>query len=160
MNLGTSDLLRAIANDRQFERFCGAAGAPELARDERYRTNAGRVVNRAVLVPEIDRLCRQKTTKAWVAALASLGVPCGPINNLAEVFDEPQVKHRKMRIDLPHALGGKVPQVRNPVLYSRTPLEYRDAPPLLGEHTRAVLQQELGLSDSELDELKTGGAIG
>ena len=150
----------AVGNDRQFESFCGAAGVPALARDERYRTNAGRVANRAVLVPEIDRLCRQKTTKTWLAALAPLGVPCGPINNLAQVFDEPQVKHRKMRFDLPHPQGGQVPQVRNPVLYSRTKLEYRDPPPLLGQHTRSVLQQELGINGAELDALSSDGVIG
>ncbi|MGH8135788.1 MAG: CaiB/BaiF CoA transferase family protein [Steroidobacteraceae bacterium] len=158
----TSDgyLMLAVGNDRQFESFCGAAGRPGLAKDERYRTNAGRVANRAVLVPEIDRLCRAQTTKAWLAALAPLGVPCGPINDLAEVFDEPQVKHRKMRFDLPHAKGGQVPQVRNPILYSRTKLEYRDAPPLLGQHTRIVLQKELAISDAKLEIFKRDGVIG
>ena len=150
----------AVGNDRQFARFCGVAGLPELAADARYRTNAGRVANRGVLVPEIDRLCRQKTTRQWLDALAPVGVPCGPINNLAEVFDEPQVKHRKMRFDLPHPQGGQVPQVRNPVLYSRTNLEYRDAPPLLGQHTAEVLKRELGLAAGELQSLKTDGTIG
>ena len=153
-------LMLAVGNDRQFAGFCGVAGLPELAADARYRTNAGRVANRATLVPEIDRLCRQKTTRQWLDALAPVGVPCGPINNLAEVFDEPQVKHRKMRFDLPHPQGGQVPQVRNPVLYSRTNLEYRDAPPLLGQHTAEVLKRELGLAAGELQSLKTDGTIG
>jgi len=153
-------LMLAVGNDRQFASFCGVAGRPELAADERYRTNAGRVANRGLLVPEIDRLCRQKTTRQWLDALAPVGVPCGPINNLAEVFDEPQVKHRKMRFDLPHPQGGQVPQVRNPVLYSRTNLEYRDAPPLLGQHTAEVLKRELGLAAGELQSLKTDGTIG
>jgi crotonobetainyl-CoA:carnitine CoA-transferase CaiB-like acyl-CoA transferase len=152
-------LMLAVGNDRQFEIFCGAAGRPGLAADERYRTNAGRVSNRAQLIPEIDRLCRQKTTRQWIDELASAGVPCGPINDLAQVFDEPQVKHRKMRFDLPHPQGGSVPQVRNPVLYSRTNLEYRDPPPLLGEHTRAVLQQELGLSAVEFESLRSDGVV-
>ena len=153
-------LMLAVGNDRQFDSFCGVAGRPELAKDERYRTNAGRVANRAVLVPEIDRLCRQKTTRQWLAVLAPLGVPCGPINNLAEVFDEPQVKHRKLRFDLPHPEGGSVPQVRNPVLYSRTTLEYRDPPPLLGEHTAQVLAEELGISASEFSSLRSDGVLG
>lgn len=152
-------LMLAVGNDRQFASFCAAAGRPELATDERFRRNAGRVSNRAALVPDIDRLCRQKTTRQWLAALAPLGVPCGPINNLAEVFDEPQVQHRKMRFDLPHPLGGKVPQVRNPVLYSRSNLEYRDPPPLLGQHTQAVLKQELGISVSEFESLRSSGVL-
>ncbi len=152
-------LMLAVGNDRQFEGFCGAAGLPELAADARYRTNAGRVANRALLIPEIDRLCRQKTTRQWLAVLAPLGVPCGPINNLAEVFDEPQVKHRKMRFDLPHPGGGSVPQVRNPILYSRTALEYRDPPPLLGEHTAEVLATELGISASEFSSLRSAGVV-
>jgi len=152
-------LMLAVGNDRQFASFCGVAGRPELAADERYRTNAGRVANRGLLVPEIDRLCRQKTTRQWLDALASVGVPCGSINNLAEVFAEPQVKHRKMRFDLPHPQGGQVPQVRNPVLYSRTTLEYRDPPPLLGQHTEAVLQQELGISASEFGTLRADGVV-
>jgi crotonobetainyl-CoA:carnitine CoA-transferase CaiB-like acyl-CoA transferase len=152
-------LMLAVGNDRQFASFCGVAGRPELAADERYRTNAGRVANRGLLVPEIDRLCRQKTTRQWLDALASVGVPCGSINNLAEVFAEPQVKHRKMRFDLPHPQGGQVPQVRNPVLYSRTTLEYRDPPPLLGEHTEAVLQQELGISALEFGTLRADGVV-
>ncbi|MSP98018.1 MAG: CoA transferase [Betaproteobacteria bacterium] len=157
----TSDgyLMLAVGNDRQFEDFCRVAGRPELAADARYRTNAGRVANRATLVPEIDRLCRQKTTRQWLDALALVGVPCGPINNLAEVFEEPQVQHRKMRFDLPHPQGGQVPQVRNPVLYSRTNLEYRDPPPLLGQHTQAVLQQELGISASEFETLRADGVV-
>jgi crotonobetainyl-CoA:carnitine CoA-transferase CaiB-like acyl-CoA transferase len=152
-------LMLAVGNDRQFEEFCGVAGRPELAKDDRYRTNAGRVSNRATLVPEIDRLCRQKTTRQWLEALAPAGVPCGPINDLAEVFAEPQVKHRKMRFDLPHPAGGQVPQVRNPVLYSRTTLEYKDPPPLLGQHTEAVLQQELGISASEFGTLRADGVV-
>jgi len=152
-------LMLAVGNDRQFESFCGAAGRPELVKDERFRANAGRVANRVVLVPEIDRLCRKKTTRQWLAALAPLGVPCGPINNLAEVFDEPQVKHRKMRFDLPHPEGGSVPQVRNPILYSRTALEYRDAPPLLGQHTTEVLMEVLGLEPGELEALRAGSVI-
>jgi len=153
-------LMLAIGNDRQFASFCAVAGRPELATDERYRTNAGRVANRAVLVPEIDRLCRQKSTRDWLTALAAAGVPCGPINDLAQVFEEPQVRHRKMRFDLAHPQGGKVPQVRNPVLYSRTILEYRDPPPLLGEHTQAVLQQELGVSAAEFETLRSDGVVG
>jgi crotonobetainyl-CoA:carnitine CoA-transferase CaiB-like acyl-CoA transferase len=153
-------LMLAVGNDRQFAAFCKAAGASRLASDKRYRTNAGRVKNRAALVPAIEKICRQKTTKTWVKTLTCAQVPCGAINNLAEVFDEPQVRHRGLRFDLPHSLGGKIPQVRNPVIFSRNPLEYSTPPPLLGEHTQAVLSAELGLTLSEILSLKADGTIG
>jgi crotonobetainyl-CoA:carnitine CoA-transferase CaiB-like acyl-CoA transferase len=152
-------LMLAVGNDPQFARFCRIAGKPALARDARFRTNANRVENRAALVPEIERVCRRKTTRQWLTVLAKAKVPCGRINNLAEVFDEPQVRHRKIRLDLPHKLGGKIPQVRNPVLFSRSFLEYSEPPPLLGQHTSAVLAIELGLTEAEILSLKTDGTI-
>ena len=152
-------LMLAVGNDRQFTSFCATAGMPKLAIDRRFRKNADRVENRQALIGIIDGLCRRKTTKTWLKTLTRVDVPCGPINNLAEVFEEPQVRHRKLRFDLPHALGGKVPQVRNPVVFSRNSLEYRDPPPLLGAHTAATLTEELGLSEGEILSLKTDGAI-
>jgi crotonobetainyl-CoA:carnitine CoA-transferase CaiB-like acyl-CoA transferase len=152
-------LMLAVGNDRQFAAFCAAAGRPALARDTRYRTNAARVEHRQALVETIDQRCRQKTTQSWLKTLTQANVPCGPINNLADVFEEPQVLHRKLRFDLPHALGGRVPQVRNPVVFSRNTLEYKNPPPLLGEHTVEVLAAELGLSEAEILSLKTDGTI-
>ena len=153
-------LMLAVGNDRQFARFCRVAGQPTLAKDPRFRTNAARVEHRSALIPWIDRLCREKPTSAWLKALAKAGVPCGPINDLAQVFEEPQVKHRKLRFDLPHPNGGKLPQVRNPVLFSRTALKYRVPPPLLGQHTDEVLSKELGVTAEELRRLRTDGVIG
>jgi crotonobetainyl-CoA:carnitine CoA-transferase CaiB-like acyl-CoA transferase len=153
-------LMLAVGNDRQFAAFCKAAGKPALAKDRRFATNAGRVKNRAALIPAIERLCRTKTTKGWVKLLTPASVPCGPINSIAEVFSEPQVKHRGLRFELPHALGGKLPQVKNPVFFSRNTLVYSTPPPLLGEHTRPVLSDELGLSHSEILSLIADGAIG
>ena len=152
-------LMLAVGNDRQYADFCKVAGRPGLATDKRFRTNALRVLHRNALIPLIDGLCRQKTTNTWLKTLAAAGVPCGPINDLAQVFAEPQVQHRKMRFDLPHPLGGTVPQVRNPVLFSRNTLEYRDPPPLLGQHTESVLTAELGLSPDEILSLKADGTI-
>ena len=149
----------AVGNDRQFAAFCSAAGRPGLATDPRFRSNALRVEHRNALIPLMDGLCRQKSTKTWLKTLAGAGVPCGPINDLAQVFAEPQVLHRKMRFDLPHPFGGTVPQVRNPVLFSRNALEYRDPPPLLGQHTDDVLAAELGLTPDEILSLKTDGTI-
>ncbi len=152
-------LMLAIGNDRQFAAFCMAAGKSALARDKRFQINAARVVNRQALVATIDKLCRQKTTKTWLELLTPVNVPCGPINNLAEVFAEPQVQHRKLRFDLPHSLGGQVPQVRNPLVFSRNTLEYKNPPPLLGEHTAEVLVEELGLSEDEILSLKADATI-
>lgn len=153
-------LMLAVGNDRQFADFCKASGAAALAKDKRFTTNAGRVEHRAKLIPAVEKLCRTKTTKEWVKILTRARVPCGPINSIADVFADAQVKHRKMRFDLAHALGGKVPQVRNPVIFSRNTLEYSIPPPLLGEHTVAILSEELGLSGDEILSLKTDGTIG
>lgn len=152
-------LMLAVGNDRQFADFCSAAGRAGLAKDGRFATNASRVENRAALIPQIERLCRQKTTAAWLKALARAKVPCGPINDLAQVFADPQVRHRKLRFDLPHAGGGQLPQVRNPALFSRTALKYRAAPPLLGQHTDQVLAEELGTTAEELARLRAEGTI-
>jgi crotonobetainyl-CoA:carnitine CoA-transferase CaiB-like acyl-CoA transferase len=153
-------LMLAVGNDRQFAAFCKAAGKPAIAKDKRFGTNAGRVKNRAALVPAIEKLCRTKTTQVWVKTLTRARVPCGPINSIADVFSEPQVKHRGLRFELPHALGGNLPQVKNPVFFSRNTLVYSTPPPLLGEHTRPVLSAELGLSHSEILSLIADGAIG
>ena len=150
----------AVGNDRQFEAFCMTAGKKSLAKDKRFRANAGRVAHREVLIPEIEKLCRKKTTAAWVRLLAAVGVPCGPINNIAEVFEEPQVKHRKLRFDLPHAKGAKLPQVRHPAIFARMTSVSADPPPLLGAHTRSVLSDELGLTSDELLSLLADGTIG
>jgi len=153
-------MMLSVGNDGQFARFCAAAGRPELAADPRYATNQARVASRAELVPLVQDLLRACGTAAWLEQLRAAGVPCGPINDLAQVFAEPQVRHRGMRIDLPHPTAGTVPGVRNPALFSRTPLEYRRAPPELGADTEAVLGEKLGLERVRLDELRKMGAIG
>jgi crotonobetainyl-CoA:carnitine CoA-transferase CaiB-like acyl-CoA transferase len=153
-------LMLAVGNDRQFAALCKAAGKPRLAKDKRFATNAARVKNRDAVVSAVEKLCRTKTTKGWVKVLTRAKVPCGPINSIAEVFADPQVKHRGLRFELPHALGGKLPQVKNPVFFSRNTIVYSTPPPLLGEHTRPVLSAELGLSHSEILSLIADGAIG
>jgi len=153
-------LMLAVGNDRQFEAFCAAAGRKALAKDKRFRANADRVAHREALIPVIEKICRQKTTAAWVRLLAAAGVPCGPINNIAEVFEEPQVKHRKLRFDLIHAKGAKLPQVRQPALFTRMTSVSGEPPPLLGQHTRSVLSDELGLTSDELLSLLADDVIG
>ena len=152
-------LMLAVGNDAQFARFCGAAGAPELAADARFETNADRVAHRAALVLQVAALLRKRTTHQWLAALEAAQVPCGPINDLAQVFAEPQVRHRGLRLDLPHSAAGTAPGVRNPVRFSRTAVEYGRAPPPLGADTAAELKARLGIDDAVLADLKARGVI-
>jgi crotonobetainyl-CoA:carnitine CoA-transferase CaiB-like acyl-CoA transferase len=152
-------LMLAVGNDAQFERFCHVAGAPGLAVDPRYATNRQRVAHRTELVPAIAALLATRGTARWIADLEAAQVPCGPINDLAAVHAEPQVRHRELRLDLPHPLAGSAPGVRNPVRFSRNALEYERAPPLLGADTREVLGTRLGLDAAALDALAARGVI-
>jgi formyl-CoA transferase len=152
-------LILAVGNDAQFARFCEIAGKPEWARDPRFAANAERVKRRDVLVPLIEAVMHTRTQGEWLAALEAVGVPCGPINRLDQVFADPQVRARGMRFDLPHRLSGTVPQVGNPLHFSATPVAYTQAPPLLGEHTSAVLSQLLGLSAESLADFAARGVV-
>ncbi len=153
-------LILAVGNDGQFARFCDIAGRPSLARDPRFSTNAERVRNRDTLVPLIDGLMRVRTQRDWLAALEGAGIPGGPINRVDQVFADPQVAARGMRLDLPHPLAGSVPQVGVPVRLSATPPSPVAAPPLLGEHTASVLQQRLGIDARRLEDLAARGIVG
>ncbi|MBX9753864.1 MAG: CoA transferase [Pseudomonadaceae bacterium] len=153
------DFVLTVGNDSQFRKFCEVAGQREWADDSRFISNSARVANREVLVPLIRQVTVFKTTAQWLAALELAGVPCGPINNLAQVFADPHVQARGLRLDLPHSLGGSTPQVASPLRLSATPVEYRNAPPLLGEHTDAVLQRLLQLTAEQVNELRSGGVI-
>lgn len=159
--LATSDghIILAVGNDGQFAKFCAVAGWPELADDERYATNAGRVRNRDELIPLIKELFSQRTSAEWIAALEHAGVPCGPINTIAEVFANPQVQSRGMRIDVPHNGSGQIPLVGSPMKFTRTPLNDRQPPPQLGEHNDEVLKGILGLADDERARLRAAEVI-
>ena len=152
-------IILAIGNDGQFERFCGAAGFPKLAQDARFKTNSTRIVNRAELIPFMRDIMRTRSKNDWIATLEAATVPCGPINNMQEVFEDPQVRHRKLRVDMPHSLGGTASMVASPLRLSKTPVEYRLAPPSLGQHNEEVLKGLLGKSQAEIDKLKTGGIL-
>jgi glutaryl-CoA transferase len=152
------DMILAIGNDAQFASFCACAGQPQLACDERFRTNVGRVANRAVLVPLLRQITVQRSTGEWMAELGKRGVPCGPINDLAAVFSDPHVLARQLRVDLPHPYG-RTPSVASPIRLSATPVAYRRAPPTLGQHTREVLQEVLALRDAEIAGLQAQGCI-
>jgi crotonobetainyl-CoA:carnitine CoA-transferase CaiB-like acyl-CoA transferase len=154
-----SHIILAVGNDAQFERFCEIADRPDLAADERFRNNSGRVSNREILLPQVIDIMRLRSSADWLELLNARGIPCGPINNLDEVFADPQVRHRGLQIELEHPTAGSVPGVANPIRFSQTPLEFERAPPLLGQHTRAVLQRLLGLDGVTLDELQGQAVI-
>jgi len=152
-------VILACGNDNLFSKFCEAAGCKHLVTDERFAKNAGRVQNRAVLVPMLNEVFAQKSTKEWVAILEEAGVPNGPINSIAEAFEEEQVKARGVKFDLPHPKGGTVPMISSPMKFSATPLVQDTAPPTLGQHTEAVLGGILGLDAAGIAKLREAGAI-
>jgi crotonobetainyl-CoA:carnitine CoA-transferase CaiB-like acyl-CoA transferase len=152
-------LLIAVGNDSQFARLADALGEPGWATDPRYATNAARVANRAVLVPAIAAITAARGTADWVAVLEAAGVPCGPINNLAQVFADPQVQARGTRIAMTHGTGAELGLVANPIRMSGTPVTYRLPPPTLGEHTAATLRDRLGLSVADIQTLTEKGII-
>lgn len=149
----------AVGNDSQFAKCCEVAGVA-YHQDERFKKNADRVRNRETLIPLMADVFRKRTVQSWVEVLEPLGVPVGPINNLAQVFEHPQVQARGMKIDVPHPLSGAVPLVASPIKMSLTPPQYQHAPPMLGQHTQSVLQEHLQLTAQQLQELQTKGVIG
>jgi crotonobetainyl-CoA:carnitine CoA-transferase CaiB-like acyl-CoA transferase len=150
-------LVLAVGNDSQFAKFCEAAGCA-LHRDARFRKNADRVRHREVIVPLLEDIMRRRTVAEWVAVLEPIGVPVGPINDLAQAFAQPQVRSRGLQLELPHPLAGTVAGVANPIRMSATPMRYESAPPLLGQHTQEVLG-ELGIGEQELQALARDGII-
>jgi crotonobetainyl-CoA:carnitine CoA-transferase CaiB-like acyl-CoA transferase len=153
------EVIVACGNDNLFRKFCDAAGCAALAQDPRFATNGKRVENRAEITRLIQQIFGRKTTAEWLVLLESAGVPNGPINNLAQVFEEPQVKARGVKIELDHAAAGKLPLVASPMRFSGTPLEYQLAPPLLGEHTDRVLNEMLGLRADQIAKLRGDGVV-
>jgi len=152
-------VILAIGNDSQFGKFCEAADRGAWAVDPRFAKNADRVRNRAILVPLVAEVMRTRRQREWLDLLEPLGVPCGPINRLDQVFAEPQLAARGLRMDLKHPLAGTVPQVGTPIRFSATAPDYERPPPLLGEHTAEVLRQWLTLSDDEIAALVARGVI-
>lgn len=153
------DFILTVGNDGQFRKFAEVAGQPQWADDPRFATNTLRVANRAELIPLIRQATVFKTTAQWVCELEKAGVPCGPINDLAQMFQDPQVTARGLAIEIPHPLAGSVPQVASPIRLSETPVEYRHAPPLLGEHTEQVLLELLGLHADSVQQLRDAGVL-
>jgi crotonobetainyl-CoA:carnitine CoA-transferase CaiB-like acyl-CoA transferase len=152
-------MVLAIGNDAQFERFCAEAGRPELARDARFASNAERVRHRKTLIPLLRQITVTRSTAEWIAALEAAAVPCGPINDLAGMFADPQVRWRELQTAVDHPTLGTVPQIASPLRLSGSPVSYRRAPPLLGEHTEAVLREVLGLDAGGIAALRARGVL-
>ena len=152
------EIVLAVGNDGQFAKLCEVLGQPALAQDERFAKNASRVRNLAVLHPLIAALLKERDRSHWVAALDAAGVPAGPINAIPEVFEDRQVKHRRMLIDVPHPLSGTVPLVASPMRFTAAPLAHDRAPPLLGEHSVEILH-DIGIGDAEIERLRKSGVV-
>ena len=152
-------MIVAVGNDGQFARLMTEIGRPELGADPAFATNRARVTHRDALLAIIREATVQRTTGEWVEALERANVPCGPVNNIAQVFADPQVVSRELVRTIEHPLAGRIPTVASPLRFSSTPVEYRNAPPLLGQDTVDVLRDELGLSAERIDELAGKGVI-
>jgi crotonobetainyl-CoA:carnitine CoA-transferase CaiB-like acyl-CoA transferase len=150
----------ACGNDSQFRALCTAMNVPELAIDARFATNSGRSVNRAELLPQLAAVFMTRTREAWVAALEACGVPCGPINDIEQAFGSDQAVYREAAREIAHPVAGVAPTVASPLRLSATPVEYNQAPPMLGQHTNVVLREVLGLDSARIDELLRAGVIG
>lgn len=143
-------IIVAVGNNDQFRRFCEAGGEPQISSDERFASNALRIKNRSALIELLRPMLRNSSSAHWISHFEQVGVPCGPIATLDEVFDNPQIQARGLRVDLPREDAGTVKLVGNPIKYSGTPLTYSLAPPRLGEHTESVLREHLGFTDEQL----------
>jgi len=153
------EVIIACGNDNLYRKFCEAAGCPELAGDARFATNGKRVENRAELTRLLQEIFARRPTREWLDLLEAAGVPNGPINDVAQVFEEPQVRARGVRVELDHPAAGKLPTVASPMRFSGTPLEHKLAPPLLGEHTDEILRERLGRSAAQIAALRAEGTI-
>ena len=154
-------IILAVGNDAQYQRFCDFAGAPEMAKDPRFVTNTDRLQNRRAIYELLPAITRKKTQTEWIEGLAKLGVPCSPVNNVDQVFADPQVQHRQMQITMPHPLSasGTVDLIGNPIRFSQTPVDYALPPPWCGQHTDEVLQELLEMPAAEIVELKARGIV-
>jgi len=153
------DVILACGNDNLFNKFCEVAGCQELVKDPRFATNSKRVENREAITTLLAAIFAKRTTKDWCDALEAAGVANGPINNLKQVFEEPQVVARGMKIELDHAVAGKVPLIASPMKFSGTQLEFKIPPPVLGQHTDEVLGKLLKLDATAIAKLRADGIV-
>ena len=153
------NVILACANDNLYRKFCHAAGCPELAEDARFASNGKRVENRAEMTRLLQEVMGKRSTREWVELLEGAGIPNGPINDLGQVYEEPQVKARGIKVELDHPVAGKLPTVASPMRFSATPVEYKLAPPLLGQHTEEVLRDLLKLDTAAIAQLRADGIV-
>jgi len=153
-------IIVAVGNDGQWRRFCEIGGQPELADDPRFLRVRDRIRHRDALLPLLEEMVARHPSQHWIDAMEAAGVPCGPINDLKQVFENPQVQARGMRVDIDRADAGPVRLVANPIKASRTPPAYRLPPPRLGEHTEAVLTSVLGWDEARIADARAAGAMG
>ena len=151
-------LILAVGNDAQFERFCALCGLQEIARDERFSTNDARVRHRGELVPQVAKALLGKTRDAWLDELGKAGIPAGPINDIGQAFSEPQAEFRGLSAQIKDDDGRPIPTVRSPLRLSATPPELRLPPPRLGQHTREILREVIGLDEAAIDALAPSSA--
>ena len=152
-------LVLAVGNDGQFAAFCEVAGRSELARDPRFATNPERVRHRGTLVPLVAEILGARPAAEWVERLSAAGVPCGLVQDMRQVFERPQARHRGLRVEIPRPSGPPCPTVASPMRFSATPVRYEVPPPRLGEHTREVLREVLGVEPALVERLAAGGVI-
>jgi len=155
------NILLAVANNEQFERFCAIAGLEHLPKEERFSTNPNRLQNRAELIPMLEPVIAAKTSEYWLEQLEANNVSCGPINTLDQVFSNEHVKAREMLVNMDHPTAGpaQAPVIRSPMRLSKTPTSERHAPPMLGQHTDEILSDMLGLDEAALSKLRGDGVI-
>lgn len=152
-------IIVAAGNDHQYRKFVQIGNRHDLAEDHRFLSNPLRVQHREILIPMLAEMVKTKTKAEWIHTLEAAGVPCGPINNLDEVFHDPQVLARQMQITMPHPSAGTVKLVGSPMKLSKTPVQYEQAPPLLSQHTEQCLREVLGYDDAKIADLKAMGII-
>lgn len=151
----------AVGNDEQFARFCNFSNATHLSNDERFSTNQSRVTHRKSLIPLIGEVTKNHSTNYWLEGLEANGIPCGPVNNMEQVFSDPQIIHRNMQVNVEHPQSetGTVSLIGNPINFSKTPITYTRHPPTLGEHTEEVLKEQLAFTDADISKLRAKNII-
>lgn len=153
------DIVIAVGNDAQWQKYCEAIDRPDIAADDRWTKVTGRITGRNILIPELEKIMLSRKSTEWMTKFESLGVPCGHINNYKQVFEDPQVIHRGLKVDLPTEDGGMVATIASPLRLMGTPVQYNLAPPKLGGSTEQVLKQLLNKSDEEIESYKNNQVI-
>lgn len=151
-------IIVAVGNDTQFRRLCTVIGRDDLGQDQRFQSTSSRLVHRDVLIPELERAMKTRPSAEWLESMEANGIPSGPINNYKQVFEDPQVQYRGLWAQIPHPDGGMTPTIASPLRLSETPVQYRMAAPMLGQHTQEILRTVLGKNENDIQQL--GGVIG